>query len=138
MDAGLLEFAVEKPIQEWKNRLRGLDAQPLIDAWRKRAGDSASWMDDVNFHVAAAERMKQLGFMAIDLDDDVRKVLNDQAHSILEKLQRQLHDDPERLAEIQEITSHSDAYYEKYGKLTARYYMYEQGIIDLLGDRIAS
>lgn len=128
---------MEMPITEWKSRLRGMDVDALMKTWSERADDEVSWNSEINFHVAAAERMKQLGNMAIDLDDATRKKLQRQAEHILSRLERNLSDNPEHLAEVQEIVSHSEAYYAKYGRPTARHYMYEQGVIDLLGDRIA-
>ena len=128
---------MDKPIAEWKRHLRGMEAEKLLKNWKMRAKSKISWVEECNYHVAAAERMKQLGNMAIDLDDDSRKNLCIQATEILEKLQDSLSDKPHKLAEIDEVASHSDAYYEKFGTRTARYYMYEQGVIDLLGDRKA-
>ena len=128
---------MDKPIAEWKRHLRGMEAEKLIKNWEIRAKSKISWTEECNYHVAAAERMKQLGNMAIDLDDEVRKKLCMQATEILEKLQDCLAEKPHKLAEIDEVACHSDAYYEKFGTKTARYYMYEQGVIDLLGDRKA-
>ncbi len=128
---------MDRPIAEWKQQLRGMDADQLMKTWEFRAKSKISWVEEGYYHAAAAERMKQLGNMAIDLDDDVRIELCNQATEILEKLQDSLAEKPEKLAEIDEMASHSDAYYEKFGTKTARYYMYEQGLIDLLGDRKA-
>ena len=126
---------MDRPIADWKSHMRGMDAEKLMKNWEMRSKSKISWTDECNYHFAAAERMKQLGNMAIDLDDEVRKRLCSQAMGILEKLQNSLADQPKKLTELEEISIHSDAYYEKFGTRTARYYMYEQGVIDLLGDR---
>lgn len=129
------EYRVDKPIEEWKRRLKGMAPEKLKDAWSAKAHDDWSWTNEANFHVAAADRMKQLGNMAIDLDDDVRKDLCRQAQDILSRLQKHLHSKPDHLIEIQDFVEKSDAYFEKFGSRTARYYMFEQGVIDELGDR---
>lgn len=129
---------MDKPIDEWSRRFRGMDATELENAWKSKARSDVSWVDEINFHVAAAERMKQLGNMAIDLDDDARKKLCRCANDILERLQKSLRHKPAKLQEISDLTQRSDDYYNKFGTRTARYYMYEQGLIDILGDRQAS
>ncbi len=112
-----------------------MPAKQITDAWKAKACEDLSWTQEVNYHVAAAERMKQLGNMAIDMDDDTRKELCRQANSILTKLQRHLDDEPERLKEIAKVVKKSDAYFKKFGSRTARYYMFEQGVINDMGDR---
>ena len=126
---------MDKPIEEWLRRFRGMPAEQITDAWKAKASEDLSWTQEVNYHVAVAERMKQLGNMAIDLDDDTRKELCRQANSILSKLQKHLNDDPDRKKEIAGVIKKSDAYFKKYGSRTARYYMFEQGVINDLGDR---
>ncbi|MEE9313320.1 MAG: hypothetical protein V3V02_01605 [Rhizobiaceae bacterium] len=126
---------MDKPISEWTKRFRGMPADQITESWKAKAADKLSWTLLANFHVAAAERMKQLGHMAIDLDEDTRLKLCREANSILSQLQRHLVDRPEQLAEIDEVVKKSDAYFDKYGSRTARYYMYEQGVINDLGDR---
>ena len=126
---------MEKPIDEWLRRFRGMPADQITNAWKAKASEDLSWTQEVNYHVAAAERMKQLGNMAIDLDDDIRKDLCRQANSIIHRLQRHLEDEPDRLEEIADVVEKSNAYFKKFGSRTARYYMYEQGVINDLGDR---
>ncbi len=126
---------MDKPITEWSQRFRGMPPEQICNSWKAKAKDDLSWTLLANFHVAAAERMKMLGNMAIDLDDDVRKKLCRDANDILHRLRKHLSDQPDRLNEIEQVVSESDAYYQKYGTKTARYYMYEQGVINDLGDR---
>jgi hypothetical protein len=59
-----------------------------------------------------------------------------QANDIVNQLRRHLAEDIDKLEEIDNVTESSNVYYEKFGKKTARYYMYEQGVIDVLGDRL--
>ncbi len=127
---------MDKPVSEWKKKLRGMCAKATEDAWRAKAGSDVSWKQEINFHVACAERMRQLGNMAIDIDEKLRKALCIQANEILARVEDELMSDGERLSEIEEMIQQSDAYYETYGTRTARYYMYEQGLIDVLGDRL--
>ena len=75
---------------------------------------------------------------AIDLDEDARLKLCVQANSILQRLQNHLRNESEKLAIVQQSIAASDAYFAKFGSKTARYYMYEQGVIDELGDRLIS
>ncbi|MEM9733763.1 MAG: hypothetical protein AAF903_09820 [Pseudomonadota bacterium] len=126
---------MDKPIDEWLRRLRGMDDVRIIAAWEARAKEDLSWTQEPNFHAAAAERMKQLGNMGIDLDDDVRVTLCRKAQSILKRLKHYLRETPELFTPIGEHAQKQDAYYEEYGTRTARYYMFEQGMMDELGDR---
>ena len=131
----MAERPLDKPISEWQRRLRGMSPDKLTDAWSAKAEVELTWTQEANFHVAAAERMKQLGNMAIDLDDATRLKLCRKANDILARLQAHLRDRPEHLAEIAGVIAHSNAYHSAFGTRTARYYMYEQGVIDILGDR---
>ena len=126
---------MDKSIPEWQRRFRGMKPKDVENAWSAKAANDVSWTQECYFHAAAAERMKQLGNMAIDLDDDVRQKLCLQAKSILDRLQRHLSEEPEKLDVIRKHTAESDAYYAKFGTRTARYYMFEQGVISELGDR---
>lgn len=126
---------MDKPIEDWLHRLRGMDDQKIVSAWKARAKDDLTWQREANFHAAAAERMKQLGNMAIDLDDKVRLNLCRQAEAILDRLQRHLSETPDRFNAISSYADERDAYYQKYGTRTSRYYMFEQGLINELGDR---
>lgn len=126
---------MDKPIDEWKRRFRGMPADQLQNAWSAKASSDLSWTQECNFHAAVAHRLKQLGNMSIDLDEDVRLKLCIQAESILERLHNHLRDQPEKLAVVKDSIAESDAYFKKFGSKTARYYMFEQGVIDELGDR---
>jgi len=77
---------VDKTITEWGRRFRGMTPKETQQAWAAKAANDVSWAQESNFHAAAAERMKQLGNMAIDLDDDTRKDLCRQANDILARL----------------------------------------------------
>jgi len=125
-----------KPIEEWKRRFRGMDPDTLHNAWSVKAKDKLSWTEECNFHTAVAHRLKQIGNMAIDLDEDTRLKLCHQANVILNRLQNHLRSEPEKLATVQNSIAESESYFAKYGSKTARYYMYEQGVIDELGDRL--
>ena len=127
---------MDKPIDEWKRRFRGMEPETLTNAWSAKANDELSWKHECNFHAAVAHRLKQIGNMAIDLDDDTRHKLVVQATAITERLHNHLRDEPEKLATIQKSIADADAYFAKFGSKTARYYMYEQGVIDALGDRL--
>lgn len=127
---------MDKSVSEWQRRLRGMEPAPLMAAWKSKASSEHSWTDESNYHLAVAERMKQLGYLAIDLDDEVRKDLCRHANEIVARLQRHLAENVDKLEEIESVTESSNVYYEKFGKKTARYYMYEQGVIDILGDRL--
>jgi hypothetical protein len=127
---------MDKPVAEWQRRLRGMEPGPLTNAWKAKAQHELSWTEEPNYHLAVAERMKQLGYLAIDLDDDVRTDMCRQANDIVNQLRRHLAEDIDKLEEIDNVTESSNVYYEKFGKKTARYYMYEQGVIDVLGDRL--
>lgn len=126
---------MDKPIDEWKRRFRGMPADQLQNAWSAKAASDLSWTQECNFHAAVAHRLQQLGNMSIDLDENVRHKLCIQAESILERLHNHLRDQPEKLAMVKESIAESDAYFKKFGSRTARYYMFEQGVIDELGDR---
>ena len=126
---------MDKPIEEWLRRFRGMGPEKIVSAWSAKANEDLSWQEEANFHAAAAERMKQLGNMAVDLDEDTRISLCRQAMTILNRLQRCHADNPETLDLIEESVSRSTDYYQKFGTRTARYYMFEQGMIDELGDR---
>ena len=126
---------MDKSILEWQKRFQGMSPESVNRVWSDKAANDVSWIQESNFHAAAAERMKQLGNMAIDLDDASRKKLCRQANDILNRLQAYLRDSPEKMQAIKNISNESDAYYAKFGTKTARYYMYEQGVIDELGDR---
>ena len=129
---------MDKPIEEWKRRFRGMEAETLKNAWSVKAKDDLSWTQECNFHVAVAHRLKQIGNMAIDLDEDSRLELVIEANSILDRLQAKLRNEPVKLAEVRESIAESDTYFTKFGSRTARYYMFEQGVIDELGDRLMS
>ncbi len=129
---------MDKPVLEWQRRLRGMEPAPLKAAWQAKASHDLSWTEEANYHLAVAERMKQLGYLAIDLEDDVRTDLCRQANDIVNRLRRHLAEDVDKLEQIDSVIASSDVYYEKFGKRTARYYMYEQGVIDVLGDRLIS
>lgn len=128
---------MDKPIEEWLRRFRGMGPDKINNAWSAKAGDDLSWRHEAYFHAASAERMKLLGHMAIDLDDETRKSLCRQADSILKNLNRHLEDRPEQWGVIEAKAQETTQYYEKYGSRTARYYMFEQGMIDELGDKKA-
>lgn len=130
------EVSVERPISEWQARLRGMNVDQLMNAWSAKADDAQSWRQEANFHLAVAERMKLLGFMSADLEKDERKNIRIQAADIIEKLQQIFANEPHRVEEFAVVTKASDDYYNAFGTPTARHYMYEQGIIDLLGDRL--
>ncbi len=127
---------MDRSITDWQDRMRGLDADELRNSWEIRSKVDRSWQEETNYHFAVAERMKQLGNMAIDLDDKTRVKLCRQAEEIVEKLQQHMVSKPQKIAEMEKISKESDAYHKAFGTKTARYYMYEQGIIDLLGDRL--
>ena len=127
---------MDKSIDEWKRRFRGMESAQLENAWQVKAADDVSWVEDCNFHAAVADRLKQLGHMAIDLDEKTRLKLCRRANDILAQLEKHLRDAPSKQENIAQWTADADAYYSKYGSKTARYYMYEQGVIDRLGDRL--
>ncbi|MEP1207992.1 MAG: hypothetical protein ABJM29_18475 [Rhizobiaceae bacterium] len=127
---------MDKPIEEWKRRFRGMEADAIRNAWSAKAKDKLSWTEECNFHVAVAHRLKQIGNMAIDLDEDARLDLVVEANSILDRLQGHLRNEPSKLAQIRDFIAESDIYFDKFGSRTARYYMFEQGVIDELGDRL--
>jgi len=127
---------VDKPIEEWKRRFRGMEAVTLRNAWSVKAKDKLSWTEECNFHAAVAHRLKQIGNMAIDLDEDTRLALVVEADSILRRLQAGLRNEPGKLAKVRDSIADSDVYFTKFGSRTARYYMFEQGVIDELGDRL--
>ena len=127
---------MDRPIEEWKPRFRGMEPKALNKTWASRADDDMSWVHECNFHAAVADRLKQIGNLAIDIDDDARQKLCMQANSIVSRLQNHLRNEPAKLTTIQESIAASDEYFAKYGTKTARYYMYEQGVIDELGDRL--
>ncbi len=131
-----MEIPLDKPIDEWKRRFRGMEPEQLLNAWSAKAKDRVSWSEDSNFHAAVAERFRQIGNMAIDLDEDQRLELCKRGNIILDRLQNVLKDEPSKLEPIRECVASSDAYFEKFGSRTARYYMYEQGVIDEWGDRV--
>lgn len=126
---------MDKPISEWKRRFRGMEARALENAWSAKADDDVSWVQQSNFHAAVAQRFKQIGNMAIDLDEGERKTLCHRGNAILHRLELHLRGEPHKWAEVQQAVSEEDAYFAQYGSKTARYYMYEQGVIDELGDR---
>ncbi len=126
---------MDKSIPEWQRRFRGMDPKTVENAWAAKSTNELTWTHECFFHAAAAERMKQLGNMAIDLDDGYRLKLCRQAQDILARLQRYLSEEPEKLDAIQKHAAESDAYYAKFGTRTARYYLFEQGAITELGDR---
>jgi hypothetical protein len=132
----LLEKPMDKPIDEWKRRFRGMEPEALQNAWSVKAKQDVSWTEECNFHAAVAHRFKQIGNMAIDLDEDTRLMLCQQANVILKRLQSHLRNEPEKLATVRKSIAESDKYFTKFGTKTARYYMYEQGVIDVLGDRM--
>ena len=127
---------MDKPIEEWKRRFRGMEAVTLRNAWSVKAKDKLSWTEECNFHAAVAHRLKQIGNMAIDLDEDTRLALVVEADSILRRLQAGLRNEPGKLAKVRDSIADSDVYFTKFGSRTARYYMFEQGVIDELGDRL--
>lgn len=91
---------MDKTIPEWLRRFRGMKPEQMYNAWESKAKVDLTWTQECNFHAAAAERMKQLGNMAIDLDDKTREKLCQQADDIIKQLQRHLKNKPEQLAEI--------------------------------------
>ena len=127
---------MDKPIEEWKRRFRGMEAAAIRNAWTAKAKDKVSWTEECNFHAAVAHRLKQIGNMAIDLDEDARLDLVIEANSILDRLQGHLRNEPSKLAQIRDSIAESEIYFDKFGSRTARYYMFEQGVIDELGDRL--
>ena len=127
---------MDKPIEEWKRRFRGMEAETLRNAWSVKAKDAVTWTEECNFHAAVAHRFKQIGNMAIDLDEDARLSLVIEGEAILERLQKDLRNEPSKLAIIRDSVAESDVYFKKFGSRTARYYMFEQGVIDELGDRL--
>ncbi|NKB52156.1 MAG: hypothetical protein GKR97_08040 [Rhizobiaceae bacterium] len=129
---------MDKPIEEWKRRFRGMEAITLLNAWSAKAEVDLSWTQECNFHAAVAHRLKQIGNMAIDLDEDVRLELVVHANSILNRLKFDLRNEPQKMAIVEASIAEWDGYFQKFGSRTARYYMYEQGVIDELGDRLMS
>lgn len=127
---------MDKPIDEWKRRFRGMEPDQLQNAWSAKAKDKVSWTEDSNFHIAVAERFRQIGNMAIDLEEDQRLELCKRGDVILHRLQNALKNEPDKLASISDTIAQSNAYFEKFGSRTARYYMYEQGVINEWGDRL--
>lgn len=109
--------------------------EQILKSWASKSADQTSWTEECNFHAAAAERMKLLGNMAIDLDDATRLKLCRQAQDIFKRLTAHLEDTPEKLDPIKSVREETDVYYQKFGTRTARYYMYEQGVIDEWGDQ---
>ena len=91
---------MDKPIEEWTRRLRGMEPKALQKTWITRADDDLSWVHECNFHAAVAYRFKQIGNLAIDVDEDARQKLCIQANSILQRLQNHLRNEPEKLATI--------------------------------------
>ena len=126
---------MERPYQEWVKRLRGTEPEPLLSAWQIRARCSGTFEREADYHLAVAERLRQLGNMAVDLDDQTRRDLCRQGNAIVDRLTEALGDDATRSTFVRETVEKSDAYFRDYGKKSARYYMYEQGVIDELGDR---
>ena len=127
---------MDKPLLEWERRLRGMDEVAVLDAWEKKSRDDSTWTREPRWYAAVAARMKQLGNMAIDLDDNTRKTLVRTAAEIVERLERQLEDGRAPLLnEIRDLHRERDEFDRKFGTKTARYYMYEQGVIDVLGDK---
>ncbi|EFL90371.1 hypothetical protein [Ahrensia sp. R2A130] len=127
---------MDKPLLEWQRRLRGMDEATLLEAWKKKSKDDGAWTREPGWFAVVAARMKQLGNMGIDLDDDTRKTLCRTAIEIINRLEHQLADARAPLLnEIRDLHSERDEFDQKFGTKTARYYMYEQGIIDVLGDK---
>lgn len=126
---------MERPYKEWVSRLRGTQPDALLAAWQVRARRTGTYEREAEYHLAVAERMRQLGNMAIDLDDKTRRHLCRQANEIVDRLTEALADDESRSSFMKRTVETSEAYFRDYGKKSARYYMYEQGLIDELGDR---
>ena len=81
-------------------------------------------------------KFKQIGNMAIDLNEDERQSLCLRGNAIISRLQNHLRAEPEKWHVVAEAVLNDDEYFAKFGSKTARYYMFEQGIIDELGDRL--
>lgn len=127
---------MQRAFEECERRLRGLDPSGLLRVWEARAKRDSTWLQESAFHLAAAERLKQIAHMGIDLDEEERRRLCRRADAILERLRRVSKGDPGKLEAMEEIVRRSDAYHRTYGAKSARHYMYEQGVIDALGDRL--
>ena len=127
---------MDKPLLEWQRRLRGMDEATLLEAWKKKSQDKSAWTREPGWFAVAAARMKQLGNMGIDLDDDTRRTLCRTGAEIVDRLENQLTEAKASLRnEIRDLHAERDEFDQKFGTKTARYYMYEQGIIDVLGDK---
>ncbi|MEL6746073.1 MAG: hypothetical protein AAFO68_11515, partial [Pseudomonadota bacterium] len=97
-----------------------------------------SYLQEPNYHIAVAERMRNLAYMSIDLEDDLRLELRERGNAILAAV-RDIHAENGKLVRLlDETRTKSDAYFDKYGSKTARTYMYERGLISLSGDRMAT
>jgi len=128
---------MERSLSEWKIKLRGVAPQDLLSAWSKRVQVSTSYLQEPNYHIAVAERMRNLAYMAIDMDDDLRIELRERGDAILSAV-RDTHKENDKLIDqLDEAREKSDRYFEKYGTKTARTYMYDRGLINLEGDRLA-
>ena len=55
---------MDKPIDEWKRRFRGMEPKTLHNAWSAKAEDEVTWTQQCNFHAAVAQRFKQIGLTA--------------------------------------------------------------------------
>ncbi|MEL6734402.1 MAG: hypothetical protein AAFO98_00755, partial [Pseudomonadota bacterium] len=63
---------MERSLSDWNEKLRGTAAQDLLSSWSKRVQVSTSYLQEPNYHIAVAERMRNLAYMSIDLEDDLR------------------------------------------------------------------
>ncbi|MEO0545760.1 MAG: hypothetical protein AAF035_02320 [Pseudomonadota bacterium] len=129
---------MERSLSDWNEKLRGTAAQDLLSSWSKRVQVSTSYLQEPNYHIAVAERMRNLAYMSIDLEDDLRLELRERGNAILAAV-RDIHAENGKLVRLlDETRTKSDAYFDKYGSKTARTYMYERGLISLSGDRMAT
>lgn len=85
---------------------------------------------------ALARRMMHLASMAIDLDQPSRKRLHETGERLRENVLSSLKRDQQLCREAESIAANDDLYFQTFGRTSARAYMYEQGVIDLQGDRI--
>ncbi|MEL6920174.1 MAG: hypothetical protein AAFO77_04000 [Pseudomonadota bacterium] len=126
---------MDRPLSDWQHRLRGVPHTALLSMWAQSAQSKTSYLQQPNFHLAAAERMRRLAHMAIDLADDERIDLLARGEAILQSLVDTHRHDERFMRQLGDVKAENDRYFDRFGTKTARTYMYDQGLIDLVGDR---
>jgi len=132
----LPESKMDRSFFEWKAKLSGVKAQDLLSSWAKRVQISSSYLQEPNYHIAVAERMRNLAYMSIDLDDPSRLELLQRGDGILSAVRATHAANEKMVRRLDEIRAESDRYFARFGSKTARTYMYERGLISLEGDRL--